>query len=88
MSNSEHLVHMANDIGNFFRTEPAHEGAIAVANHIKSYWTHRMREQLIAQVEHGEEGAEPLDEMPRQAVRFLAEHPAFKATQPPGGDAG
>jgi hypothetical protein len=41
-----------------------------------------MREKLIA---HGDEG---LDELPREAVRFLAGHPAFRPAQPPGGDAG
>jgi formate dehydrogenase subunit delta len=83
MSSAQHLVDMANDIGNFFRTQPQRESAIvAIANHMKSFWTHRMRERLIAR---GEEG---LDELPREAVRFLAENPAFKAKQPPGGDAG
>jgi formate dehydrogenase subunit delta len=83
MSSAQHLVDMANDIGDFFGAQPQPDSAIAaIANHMKSFWTHRMREKLIA---HGEEG---LDELPREAVRFLAENPAFKAQQPPGGDAG
>ena len=83
MSSSQHLVDMANDIGNFFRAQPERESAIAgIANHMKSFWTRRMREKLIA---HGAAG---LDELPREAMRFLAENPAFKAKQPPGGDAG
>ena len=86
MSGSQHLVNMANDIGNFFRAQPKREDAIAgIANHIKSYWTRRMREKLIVQVQHGEAGLDPL---PREALRFLEEHPAFKPKQPPGGDAG
>ena len=86
MSGSQHLVDMANDIGNFFRAQPKREDAIAgIANHIKSYWTRRMREKLIVQVEHGDDGLDPL---PREALRFLDEHPAFKPKQPPGGDAG
>ena len=86
MSGSQHLVDMANDIGNFFRAEPRREDAIAgIAKHIKSYWTRRMREKLIVQVEHGGDGLDPL---PREALRFLDEHPAFKPKQPPGGDAG
>ena len=86
MSGSQYLVHMANDIGNFFRGQHQRDMAIAgIANHIKSYWTRRMREKLILQLQHGEQG---LDELPREALRFLAEHPAFKAKQQPGGDAG
>jgi formate dehydrogenase subunit delta len=86
MSGSQHLVDMANDIGNFFRAQPKREDAIAgIANHIRSYWTRRMREKLIVQVEHGDDGLDPL---PREALRFLEEHPAFKPKQPPGGDAG
>jgi formate dehydrogenase subunit delta len=86
MSSSQHLVQMANDIGNFFRAQEQRENAIAgIANHMKSFWTRRMREKLIAQLEHGEDG---LDDLPRQAVRFLVEHPAFKAKHAPGGDAG
>jgi formate dehydrogenase subunit delta len=77
---------MANDIGNFFCGQQQRESAIAgIANHMKSFWTHRMREKLISQLERGEEG---LDELPREAVRFLAEHPAFEAKLPAGGDAG
>jgi formate dehydrogenase subunit delta len=86
MSSSQYLVHMANDIGNFFRGQHQRDMAIAgIANHMKSYWTRRMREKLILQLQHGEQG---LDELPREALRFLAEHPAFKAKQQPGGDAG
>ena len=86
MSSSLYLVHMANDIGYFFCARQPREVAIAgIANHMKSYWTHRMREKLIALLEHGDDG---LDELPREALRFLAEHPAFKPKQPPGGDAG
>ena len=83
MSSSQHLVEMANDIGNFFRAQAQRESAVtSIANHMKSFWTRRMREKLIA---HGDAG---LDELPRDAIRFLAENPAFKAKQPPGGDAG
>jgi len=78
------LVRMANDIGNFFRAEPAREEAvIGIANHIARYWTQRMRQKLAAHGEHG------LDELPRDALRRLAANngrPLRK--EPPGGDAG
>ncbi|HTY93644.1 MAG TPA: formate dehydrogenase subunit delta [Steroidobacteraceae bacterium] len=64
---AEHLVQMANDIGNFFRAEPVREEAIAgIAKHIESFWTKSMRRKLAA---HGEAG---LDELPREALRRLA----------------
>jgi formate dehydrogenase subunit delta len=92
MSGSEHLVHMANDIGNFFRANPDRNAAIlAISNHIKSFWTPRMRRKLFQDM-HG--GDEELDELPREALRLLEEHPEFKAHQLPeggpegGGDAG
>ncbi len=72
-----HLVKMANDIGNFFRAEPDREDAISgIANHIGKYWTPRMREKLIGQWRGGEAG---LDELPLEAVRRIAAHSAAPA---------
>ena len=92
MSGTEHLVHMANDIGNFFRSNPDRDAAvIAISNHIKSFWTPRMRRKLIKDMQGGDE---ELDELPRQALLLLKEHPDFKPQQLPeggpegGGDAG
>jgi formate dehydrogenase subunit delta len=60
MSGREQLVQMANDIGNFFRAEPQREVAVAaIANHIKAFWTVRMREKLIAQMQHGDTNPDP-----------------------------
>lgn len=74
---------MANDIGNFFRAEPAKEDAIAgIANHIDKFWTKRMRQKLAA---HGESG---LDELPREALRRLAARSAIPKKETVGGDAG
>jgi formate dehydrogenase subunit delta len=71
MSDANQLVQMANDIGNFFRAEPKREDAIAgIVNHISKYWTRRMRERLIAQVQGGGQG---LDELAREAVQRLLE---------------
>ena len=85
---AEHLVKMANDIGNFFRSEPVRtEGIAGVANHIAKFWTPRMRQKLLDHIQqHGE--AE-LDELPREALKLLAAHPApVHAREPAGGDAG
>ena len=63
------LVKMANDIGHFFRAEPKREDAIAgIANHISKFWTPRMRQKLLAQVQSGDAD---LEELPREALRRL-----------------
>jgi formate dehydrogenase subunit delta len=80
---AEHLVRMANDIGNFFRAEPVREDAICgIANHIAKFWTKSMRRKIAA---HGEAG---LDELPRDALRRLEAHTVAEPPEPPGGDAG
>jgi formate dehydrogenase subunit delta len=67
---SDQLVQMANDIGNFFRSQPRREDAIAgIANHIASFWTKRMREKLMTRMEQGEHG---LDELPLEAMQSLS----------------
>jgi formate dehydrogenase subunit delta len=86
MSSTQHLVHMANDIGNFFRAQPRHEAIAGIANHIRSFWSPQMRGKLIGQLDAAEGAG--LDELPREALCSLREHPADKPNQPPGGDAG
>jgi formate dehydrogenase subunit delta len=78
---AQHLVQMANDIGNFFRAEPVREEAIAgIANHIDKFWTKRMRQKIAA---HGEAG---LDELPREALRRLEKHTIQIKQEPAGRD--
>jgi formate dehydrogenase subunit delta len=73
----EQIVKMANDIGRFYRGEPAREDAIAgIANHIKRYWAKRMRDKLVAQAQRPDSG---LEELPLAAARRLAEPPAAAA---------
>ena len=82
---AEHLVKMANDIGNFFAAEPAREDAVAgIANHIDKFWTKRMRAKLAAHLQS--EGDTGLHELPREALqRLLARQPAaaMPAAAPP-----
>jgi formate dehydrogenase subunit delta len=87
MSGDTHLVKMANDIGNFFRSEPVHTEAVAgIANHISKFWTPRMREKLSAYL--AEHGNAELDELPREALVSLDRGVHPKSNEPPGGDAG
>jgi formate dehydrogenase subunit delta len=86
MSNTEHLAQMANDIGHYFRAQGTREEAIAgITNHIRSFWTKRMRNKLYAQLALGNE---ELEELPAEALRRLETQSTPKPDQPPGGDAG
>ena len=79
---------MANDIGNFFRSEPERkEGIAGIANHIAKFWTPRMRQKLADHIK--EHGDAELDELPREALKLLATQPApARPREAPGGDAG
>ena len=87
MSGVEHLVQMANDIGNFFRSEPKREDAIAgIANHIAKFWTRRMREKLNA---HLKPITAPTRSMSCRARRCAASpktQPRPRRPEPHGGD--
>jgi len=62
----ERLVKMANDIGDFFKSEPNREDAVrGIAQHIQRFWEPRMREQIL---EYREKGGGDLDEMVREAL--------------------
>jgi formate dehydrogenase subunit delta len=82
---ADHLVKMANDIGDFFRAEPLREDAIAgIANHIAKFWTKRMREKINAHLkQHGDAG---LDELPRESLRRLSAGTHAHQKEPAGGD--
>jgi formate dehydrogenase subunit delta len=85
VSDSHHLIQMANDIGDFFRAQP-HEDAVAgIANHLRSFWTPKMRAQLTSQMNQGD-GA--LDELPCEALRMLMTSASDAPLHPVGGDAG
>jgi len=74
---TQHIVTMANDIGNFFRAEPDPRVAVdGIANHINKFWTRRMRQKLLEYVEHGGDG---LDELPRQALTKVTVAPTKAA---------
>lgn len=72
----DHLVKMANDIGNFFRAETDRDEAISgIVHHIGRYWTPRMRDKLI---QHWRAGDEGFDELLVEAVRRVAAQAAAK----------
>ena len=74
----EHIVQMANDIGNFFRSETDRQVALdGISNHINKFWTRRMRQRLLEYVQHG---GNELDELPLAAMAQVTVAPA--AAQP------
>lgn len=64
----EHLVTMANDIADYFRSQGREAAITGIATHIQRYWTLRMRAKLNAHLAQGHGG---LDELPRAAVDRL-----------------
>lgn len=68
--NVEHLVNMANDIGDYFAAEPDRAQAVeGVTSHIRRFWDPRMRKQIIAYYHTG--GAE-LKPLVKDAIARLA----------------
>lgn len=66
----ERLVKMANDIGNFFNSEPDKEiAAEGIKNHLLRSWDPRMRKAIIAYCQ--EDGSE-LSSLVKIAITKLA----------------
>ena len=67
--NIEHLVRMANDIGNFFKADPDHAQAVdGIASHLRRFWEPRMRKEIVAYAESGGAG---MSDLVREAVLKL-----------------
>jgi len=63
-----HLVGMANRIGDFFQSMPNREEAKdGIALHISKFWEPRMREALIAQID--DVATQQLHDIVREAVK-------------------
>lgn len=52
----EKMVHMANQIAAFFKTQPGGDAARNVAAHLRDFWEPRMREALLRHVDAGGRG--------------------------------
>ena len=74
-----HLVTMANQIAEFFRSSNPDraEAVAATAQHLRSFWDPRMRREIIARLKDGAEVSE-LNEIARDAFRRLAQDSAAK----------
>ena len=79
----EHLVQMANQIGQFHQSLPDHSAAVSgTANHIRRFWDPRMRRAIYAHLDgHHGEGLEPLVREALTAHRATVEPPAPKTAK-------
>jgi formate dehydrogenase subunit delta len=59
-STKEKLVYMANQIADFFVSQPKEEAADGFADHINKFWDPRMRKQFFEILDAGGEGLRPL----------------------------
>jgi len=62
------LVHMANQIGKFFVSQGADKAATGTAEHIRKFWDPRMRAGILAHLDSGGAG---LDPVARDAIAIL-----------------
>lgn len=69
---SDKLVRMANQIGSYFKIQPEKDAITGIAQHLKMYWTPRMRHEIVACLDGG--GAE-LMPIVRSAIEKLREEP-------------
>ncbi len=66
----ENLVKMANEIGNFFNSEPDRTAAVrGISDHIRKFWEPRMRRAIIL---HYNQGGAGLGELALAAIAKLA----------------
>ncbi|EIJ44113.1 NADH-dependent formate dehydrogenase delta subunit FdsD [Beggiatoa alba B18LD] len=66
---TDNLIKMANNIGDFFKAEPDHEHAVhGITDHIQKSWELRMRQAII---EHYQKGGEGLSDLVKEAIGRL-----------------
>ncbi|MFV0474563.1 MAG: formate dehydrogenase subunit delta [Pikeienuella sp.] len=56
----EKMVHMANQIATFFKSQPGEDPAARVAAHLRDFWEPRMRAQLSRHIAEGGDGLDPV----------------------------
>ena len=54
------MVHMANQIATFFKSQPGDEAAARVAAHLSDFWEPRMRRQLHDYIAGDGAGLDPV----------------------------
>jgi formate dehydrogenase subunit delta len=72
----DRLVHMANQIGSFFASQPHDKAVSGITDHIVKFWEPRMRASIL---EHYAKGGAGLQPLVKEAIGALAE----KSQKPP-----
>lgn len=72
----EKLVKMANQIGDYFVAQRAHDPVAGMVEHLMKFWDPSMRKRIIEHVGHGGEGLDPIA---LEAVKCLAEGGSAKS---------
>jgi formate dehydrogenase subunit delta len=57
---TERLIHMANQIADFFAAHPREQAVAGVADHLEKFWDPRMRMALVTYAEAGGDGLREL----------------------------
>jgi formate dehydrogenase subunit delta len=77
MSSPDKLIHMANQIGDFFKSQGPGKVTAGVADHIKKFWDPRMRSMIFVHLDAGGAGLHP---EVRDAIELLKKQAAAKAS--------
>jgi len=56
----EKLSYMANQIARFFASKPEEQAIAGTEDHIRRFWDPRMRSQILAHLEAGGAGLDPI----------------------------
>ncbi|MCC2097038.1 MAG: formate dehydrogenase subunit delta [Hyphomicrobiales bacterium] len=65
---ADKLVRMANQIADFFRSQPQDTAVAGAADHMKSFWNPVMRRQIYAHLDAGGAG---LDALALEALKLM-----------------
>jgi formate dehydrogenase subunit delta len=57
---TDKLIYMANQIGRFFATQGTDRAVAGTANHLRKFWDPGMRQSILAHLDAGGEGLDPL----------------------------
>ena len=63
------LVYMANQIGKFFAGQGEEKAVPLIADHLEKFWDPRMRAAIVAHLDAGGNGLDPLV---REAIKKLS----------------
>ena len=55
----DRLIHMANQIGQFFQSQGHDKAVSGITDHIRKFWDPRMRAAIFAHLEAGGAGLDP-----------------------------